>query len=85
MISDIADEAEVLGKTYTYQKLVKKLLRCLPQKFAAHKAVMKLSGNTDSMKYEDLVGMLKSEEMKVDADKLKNSKGIAFLANGDNN
>jgi len=77
-ISALANEAEVLGKTYKDQKLVKKLLRCLPPKFAAHKAVMRVAGNTDKISFVDLVGMLKSEEMEADQDKVKPSKNIAF-------
>lgn len=83
-ISVIANEAEVLGKTYKDQKLVKKLLRCLPQKFGAHKAVIRVSGNTESMSYEELVDMLKSEKMEVDEDRIKTSKGIAFIAEKEN-
>ena len=40
--SKIANEAKTLGKTYKEKKLVKKLLRCLPQKYAAHKAIMRI-------------------------------------------
>ncbi|XP_010474005.1 PREDICTED: uncharacterized protein LOC104753449 [Camelina sativa] len=79
-LSAIANEAEVLGKTYKDQKLVKKLLRCLPAKFAAHKAVMRVAGNTESMTFAELVGLLKSEEMEADEDKVKPSKSIAFQA-----
>lgn len=61
-LSSIAGEAEVLGKTYKEQKLVKKLLRCLPAKFTAHMTVMRVTGNIENTKFEDLVGMLKSEE-----------------------
>ncbi|XP_010419179.1 PREDICTED: uncharacterized protein LOC104704856 [Camelina sativa] len=79
-LSAIANEAEVLGKTYKDRKLVKKLLRCLPAKFAAHKAVMRVAGNTESMTFGELVGLLKSEEMEADEDKAKLSKSIAFQA-----
>lgn len=79
-IRAIANEAETLGKTYKEQKLVKKLLRYLPAKFAAHKAVMRVAGNTDTMKFADLVGILKSEEMEVNEDKTKGSKSVAFQA-----
>ncbi|XP_023638897.1 uncharacterized protein LOC111830634 [Capsella rubella] len=82
-ISAIANEAEVLGKTYKDQKLVKKLLRCLPAKFAAHKAVMRVAGNTDSMTFVELVGILKSEEMENDEDKTKVRGNIAFQAEQD--
>ncbi|KAG7559036.1 Integrase catalytic core [Arabidopsis thaliana x Arabidopsis arenosa] len=82
-ISVLANEAEVLGKTYKDQKLVKKLLRCLPSKFAAHKAVMRVAGNTDKISFVDLVGILKSEEMEADEDKVKAPKGIALKAEQD--
>ncbi|KAL1199497.1 hypothetical protein V5N11_008717 [Cardamine amara subsp. amara] len=72
----IANEAKNLGKTYKDHKLVKKLLRCLPPKYAAHKAVMKVSGNTNTLKFEDLVDMLKSEEMEVAEDLRLLDKGI---------
>ncbi|KAG7579315.1 Zinc finger CCHC-type [Arabidopsis thaliana x Arabidopsis arenosa] len=79
-LSGIANEAKSLGKTYKEKKLVKKMLRCLPPKYAAHKAVMRVSGNTDTLKYEDLVGILKSEEMEVAEDQRNQNKGIAFKA-----
>ncbi|KAG7537091.1 Zinc finger CCHC-type superfamily [Arabidopsis suecica] len=79
-LSGIANEAKSLGKTYKEKKLVKKMLRCLPPKYAAHKAVMRVSGNTDTLKYEDLVGILKSEEMEVAEDQRNQNKGIAVKA-----
>ncbi|KAG7599123.1 Zinc finger CCHC-type superfamily [Arabidopsis suecica] len=79
-LSGIANEAKSLGKTYKEKKLVKKMLRCLPPKYAAHKAVMRVSGNTDTLKYEDLVGILKSEEMEVAEDQRNQNKGIEFKA-----
>ncbi|XP_010467026.1 PREDICTED: uncharacterized protein LOC104747145 [Camelina sativa] len=79
-LSAIANEAKNLGKTYKDTKLVKKLLKCLPSKYAAHKAVMRVSGNTDTLKFEDLIGMLKSEEMEVAEELRIHGKGIAFKA-----
>jgi len=67
-LSKIANEAKTLGKTYKEKKLVKKLLRCLPQKYVTHKAIMRVSGNIDTLKYEALVGILKSEEMEAAED-----------------
>ncbi|KAG7553143.1 Integrase catalytic core [Arabidopsis thaliana x Arabidopsis arenosa] len=79
-LSGIANEAKSLGKTYKEKKLVKKMLRCLPPKYAAHKAVMRVSENTDTLKYEDLFGILKSEEMEVAEDQRNQNKGIAVKA-----
>ena len=39
-LSAITHEAFVLEKNYKEKNLVKKLLRCLPTKFAAHKTVL---------------------------------------------
>ena len=58
-LSGMAHEACVLGKKYKEQKLVKKLLRCLPMKFGAHKAVLNMTTNTDELKFGKLVRMLK--------------------------
>lgn len=63
----------MLGYTYKDQKLVKKILRCLPPKFVAHKAVIKVAGNIDTTKFENLVGMLKSEEIEANEDKMRNA------------
>ncbi|XP_024014414.1 uncharacterized protein LOC112088381 [Eutrema salsugineum] len=77
-LSTLANEAAVLGRKYKDKKLVKKLLRCLPPKFAAHKAVVKYSMDTDDMKFDTLVGMLKAEELKATADETAKQKNIAF-------
>ena len=53
----------VLRKKYKEKKLVKKLQSCLPTKFGAHKAVLNMTTNTDELKFDKLVGMLKEEEM----------------------
>ncbi|KAG7563991.1 Zinc finger CCHC-type superfamily [Arabidopsis suecica] len=79
-LSGIANEAKTLGKIYKEKILVKKLLRCLPLKYAAHKAVMRVSGNTYTLKYEDLVGILKSEEIEVAEDQRNLNKELAFKA-----
>ena len=66
-LSSIANEAQVLGKIYGDAKLVKKLLRCLPTKFAAHKAAINLTMNTDELKFAEVVGILKAEEMELES------------------
>lgn len=66
-LSSIANEAQVLGKKYGDAKLVKKLLRCLPTKFAAHKAAINLTMNSDELKFAEIVGILKAEEMELES------------------
>lgn len=62
-LSAIAHEATVLGKEYKDKKLVKKMIRCLPEKFANYNPFLKIGMNTDDMKFSQLVGILKGEEM----------------------
>ena len=64
-LSYIANEAIVLGKKFKDKKLVKKLIRCLPRKFASYKALFKVWMNTYEMKFSQLVGILKAEEMEA--------------------
>ncbi|XP_019092256.1 PREDICTED: uncharacterized protein LOC104748415 [Camelina sativa] len=56
-MSAIANEAKNLGKIYKNTKLVKKLIRCLPSKYAAHKAVIRVSGT--AFKADDTSDQLK--------------------------
>lgn len=60
-LSVMAHELSVLGKKYKE----KKFLRYLPLKFVTHKMVLKMTTNTDELKFNKLVGMLKAEEMKI--------------------
>ncbi|WZZ50611.1 hypothetical protein YC2023_050718 [Brassica napus] len=86
-LSGMAHEAFVLGKKYKEKKLVKKLLRYLPTKFGAHKAVLNMTTNTNELKFDKLVGMLKAEEMKTNNSSVYTSGGasrsIALAANKD--
>ena len=79
-ISSISNEASVLGKKYNEKKLVKKLLRCLPARFEAYKAVLKIAVNTDEMKFDQLAGILKVHDLERVEESPKSQKGIAFSA-----
>ena len=86
-LSGMAHEAFVLGKKYKEKKLVKKLLRCLPTKFGAHKAVLQMTTNTDELKFDKLVGMLKAQEMETDSSSVSTSssapRSVALVADKD--
>ncbi|WZZ51351.1 uncharacterized protein LOC125586252 [Brassica napus] len=86
-LSAMAHEAFVLGKKYKEKKLVKKLLRCLPTKFGAHKAVLQMTTNTDELKFDKLVGMLKAQEMETDSSSVSTSssapRSVALVADKD--
>lgn len=79
-ISELASEASVLGKKYEEKDLVKKLLRCLPPRFEAYKAVLTLAVDTDEMKFDQLSGILKVHDLEKTDRQSTNQKSIAFTA-----
>lgn len=56
------------------------MIRCLPDKFANYKPLLKVGMNTDDMKFSQLVGILKAEEMDSESEPPKKGKSIAFAA-----
>ncbi|XP_023634325.1 uncharacterized protein LOC111829467 [Capsella rubella] len=57
-LSNISQEAIVLGKRYKDKKLVKKFLRSLPEKFQPHRSAIDVSLNSDELKFDQVVGMM---------------------------
>ena len=79
-ISELASEASVLGKKYDEKDLVKKLLRCLPPRFEAYKAVLDIAVNTDEMKFDKLSGILNVNDLEKTDRTANSQKSIAFAA-----
>ncbi|XP_056861959.1 uncharacterized protein LOC130509786 [Raphanus sativus] len=79
-ISELASEASVLSKKYEEKDLVKKLLRCLPPRFEAYKAVLTLAVDTDEMNFDQLSGILKVHDLEKNDRQATNQKSIAFKA-----
>ncbi|XP_013608499.1 PREDICTED: uncharacterized protein LOC106315309 [Brassica oleracea var. oleracea] len=79
-ISELASEASVLGKKYDEKDLVKKLLRCLPPRFEAYKAVLDIAVNTDEMKFDQLSGILKVHDLEKSNRTTNSQKSIAFVS-----
>lgn len=79
-INELASEASVLGKKYDEKDLVKKLLRCLPPRFEAYKAVLDIAVNTDEMKFDQLSGILKFHDLEKTNRTANSQKSIAFVA-----
>ena len=77
-LRSIANEAIVLGKNFKDKKLVKKLIRCLPEKYASYKALFKVGMNTDEM-FSQLVGILKAGEMEATTCPSKIGKETVFV------
>lgn len=80
-LNTLENEAIVLGKKYNERKLVKKLIRCLPIKFEAYKAVIKATMKSDEIKFDKLVELLMASELEQAEDNPTQIKRIAFTAN----
>lgn len=68
-LSGIAQDSLTLGKKFNDNKLVKKFLRYLPVKYIAYKAAMSVSLNTDEIGFDEVLGMLRAHEIKLDGER----------------
>ena len=75
-LCDIANESFALGKKYSDAKLVRKTLRPLLERFAYKVAAIEEAKDVDSMKLDELMGSLRTFELKFKKDKKEN--GMAF-------
>lgn len=82
-LSVIASEANVLGKKHKEKKLVKKFLRCLPDRFESHLSAMNVALNTDTLKFSEVVRMIKAHEMDLQRRTPTVQKGIALVVSED--
>lgn len=77
-ISELASESSVLGKNYAEKDFVKKLLRCLPPRFEAYKAVLNIDVDSDEIKFDHLSSFLKVHDLDK-TERLSNTqKSIVF-------
>jgi hypothetical protein len=67
-----------LGKRVSDVKLIKKILRFLPERFRIKVTAIEESKDLDSMKIEELVGSLQTYEYSLTP--IKKAKGMAFKA-----
>jgi hypothetical protein len=67
-----------LGKKVSDVKLIKKILRSLPERFRIKVTSIEESKAIDSMKIEELVGSLQTYEYSLPP--VKKAKGMAFKA-----
>ena len=75
-LCDIANESFPLGEKYSDANLVRKTLRSLPERFAYKVAAIEEAKDVDSMKLDELMGSLRTFELKFKKD--KKQKGMAF-------
>jgi len=73
-LSSITQEAVVLGKTYKDKKMVKTFLKSLPDKLQSHKSEIDVSLNSNSLKSEQVVGMMQA----YDTDSVNDEPGFTL-------
>ena len=77
-LCDIANEAFALGEKISEEKLVRKALRSLPQRFAYKVTAIEEAKDIQAMKLDELMGSLRTFEMNFNED--KKEKEIALQA-----
>lgn len=78
-LRDIVNQAYQLGESFDEEKLVRKILKSLPERFRAKVTEVDEPKDVSIMKFDELIGSLHAYEMTLPTTKLDN--GIAFLVN----
>ena len=79
--TDITNNLKSLGKTYTNEEMVRKVLRCLPKsKWGPKVTAIEEAQDLKTLAMDDLLGKLLTHEihLKEDEEELQPKKGIAF-------
>ncbi|XP_012846764.1 PREDICTED: uncharacterized protein LOC105966726 [Erythranthe guttata] len=77
-LCDIANEAHGLGVTYPEEKLVRKVLRSLPDRFAYKITAIEEANNVDEIHLEELIGNLQTFENKLSMSKMDKEINLAL-------
>ncbi|KAL2498180.1 Uncharacterized protein Adt_23730 [Abeliophyllum distichum] len=76
-LCDISNQAHALGEKYSESKLVRKVLRSLPNRFHSKVTAIEESKDIDDIKIEELVGSLMTCELNLNTRKKEKATGIA--------
>ncbi|XP_019155025.1 PREDICTED: uncharacterized protein LOC109151880 [Ipomoea nil] len=79
-IQELANRATILGKPFSQQKLVKKILRSLPPRFRMKVTAIQEHDGWENKSVAQLMGNLRTYEMEILTDHTKKQKTIAFVA-----
>ncbi|XP_019194729.1 PREDICTED: uncharacterized protein LOC109188527 [Ipomoea nil] len=79
-IQELANRATILGKPFSQQKLVKKILRSLPPRFRMKVTAIQEHDGWENKSVAQLMGNLRTYEMEILTDHTKNQKTVAFVA-----
>jgi len=80
-ILEIANASGALGKKMSDEKLVRKILRSLPKRFAMKVTAIEESQDISNMRVDELIGSLQTFEMGICDGSEKKAKSIAFMSN----
>jgi hypothetical protein len=80
-IRDIANASFALGEKMSEEKLVRKILRSLPKRFALKVTTIEEAQYISAMQVDELIGSLQTFEMTLNDKPDKKSKSIAFVSN----
>ena len=78
-ILEIANASGALGEKMTDEKLVTKILRSLPKRFAMKVTAIEESQDISNMRVDELIGSLQTFEMGLNDGTEKKTKSIAFI------
>ena len=84
-VLDIANSFDSLGEKLTDEKLVRKILRSLPERFDMKVTTIEEAQDISSMKVDELIGSLQNFELVVDNRSENKGKGVAFVSKTKNN
>ena len=82
-VRDLSNASFALGEPMSDEKLVRKILRSLPQKFAMKVTAIEEAQDIENMKVDELIGSLQTFELKLSGKSEKKNKSIAFVSNTD--
>ncbi|XP_057432974.1 uncharacterized protein LOC130725802 [Lotus japonicus] len=82
-VRDISNASFALGEPMSDEKLVRKILRSLPNKFDMKVTTIDEAQDISSIKVDELIGSLQTFEMSLNDMPEKKSKSIAFMSNVD--
>ena len=78
-VCNIENEAFSLGEKIPKERLVRKVPRSLPKRFAYKVTAINVAKNIKTMKLEELVGSLKTFDMHLEDEKVLLPRTITYL------
>ena len=82
-ILEIANTSGALGEKMAEEKLVRKILRSLPKRFAMKVTAIEEAQDISKLKVDELIGSLQTFEMGITDNGDKKNKSIALVSNTD--